>query len=374
MLNIKVNRNKFLKAIRIVEKAVSENKIRPVLSGIYLKANEEKIVLKGTDMELHIESYMFGMIVDQGEVVFSPQLVDEYLREITDEEIQLIESDGALIIETENSSSEFTIFDAEEYPKVEGSTEGRVYEIDRNRFIDMLEKVKFAGALTTDNPAINSVRVELENKKIKMVATDTYRLVYIEDVLEDADDGLSKVSIPLNSVEALIKTLKSVGDEFVKFRFAGNQVVFEIEKVKLSSRVVDLAFPNYKGIIENTVYTKKTIIDTESLISLLKRVQVFVKNNNESKNSALFNLKDNKFIITGVSDSAKIKEDLELIKEGEDLKLSLNVKFMLDYLLNLDKEKKIIMNMSNSSGAVQIKNEGIETYIYILMPLALRDE
>jgi DNA polymerase-3 subunit beta len=238
----------------------------------------------------------------------------------------------------------------------------------------MLEKVKISSAVTNENPAVNAVRIELEHGKIKMAATDTYRLTYIEEGLEDAMSGSTKISLPLHSAEALIKILKSVGDEFVKFRFVGNQAVFEIEKVILTSRVVDLAFPDYKGIFENTVYNKQVVVDTETLISVLKRVQVFVKNNTESKNSALFDLVGNRFFITGVSDSAKVKEELELEKEGEDLKLSLNVKFMLDYLVNLDKDKNSIMKMSNSSGAVLMKNEENSKYLYILMPLALREE
>jgi DNA polymerase-3 subunit beta len=374
MLNIKVNRNKFLKALHIVEKAVRDNKIRPVLSGVYLEAKEDKITFKGTDLELNIQSYMFGKIIEEGEIVFSFQLVDEYLKEIDDEEIQLIETDGTLLIETENSSSEFSIYDADEYPKINIDTEGRVYEISKSLIVDMLEKVKISSAVTNENPAVNAVRIELEHGKIKMAATDTYRLTYIEEGLEDAMSGSTKISLPLHSAEALIKILKSVGDEFVKFRFVGNQAVFEIEKVILTSRVVDLAFPDYKGIFENTVYNKQVVVDTETLISVLKRVQVFVKNNTESKNSALFDLVGNRFFITGVSDSAKVKEELELEKEGEDLKLSLNVKFMLDYLVNLDKDKNSIMKMSNSSGAVLMKNEENSKYLYILMPLALREE
>ncbi len=374
MLNIKVNRNKFLKALRIVEKAVSENKIRPVISGVYLEAKDDKITLKGTDMELNIESYLFGKIISQGEIVFTHQLVDEYLKEIDDEEVQLIEENGILVIETENSSSEFSTYDASEYPKINGVGEGRKYEISKDLLIDMLEKVKFASATTNENPAINVVRIELEYGKIQMAASDTYRLVYIEEKLEDAMAGSTKISLPLNTVEALIKTLKSVADEFVVLKYSWNQVGFEIEKVTLSSRVVDLSFPDYRGIFENTAYNKKVKVNTEEFISVLKRVQVFVKNNNESKNSALFQLLDNNFVITGASDSARIREELSLEREGEDLKLSLNVKYLLDYLSNLDKNQKTIVNMSNSSGAVLVKNEANDKFLYIVMPLALRDE
>lgn len=374
MLNIRVNRNKFLKGIRLVNKAISDNKIRPVISGIYLEAKNDVITLKGTDMDLTISNYMFGAIENEGEVVFSPQLVDEYLKEISDEEIQIVELNGTLLIETEGSTSEFSLFDAQEYPFIDTKVEGKTYEIGREFLLESLEKVKFAANLSTDSVANNCVRIELYDGKIHLAATDTFRLVYLEERLEDAFNGDTRISLPLNSVEALINTLKSVGDEYVKLCFKGNQVSFEIEKINLLSRVIDLPYPDFKSLITNSVFNKTLVLETEEFINVLKRVFVFVKNNNESKGGAIFNLVDDKFLIEGVSESGKINETITLQKDGENLKIQLNVKYLLDYLQNLDKSDKTVIKLSNSRGTVLLKNEKVENYLYITMPLALRDE
>lgn len=374
MLNIRVNRNKFLKGIRLVSKAISDNKIRPVISGVYLEAKNDVITLKGTDMDLTISNFMFGAIESEGEIVFSPQLVDEYLKEIGDEEIQIVEINGTLLIETENSTSEFTLFESSEYPFVETKVEGQTYEIGREFLLESLEKVKFAANISTDSVANNCVRIELYDGKIQMAATDSFRLVYLEERLEDAYNGDTRISLPLNSVEALINTLKSVGDEFVKLNFKGNQISFEIEKINLLSRVIDLPYPDFKNLVSNGVFNKTITIDTEEFINVLKRVFVFVKNNSDSKGGAIFYLEGEKFLIEGISESGKIKEDIILKKDGEDLKIQLNVKYLLDFLQNLDKNKKTIIKLSNSRGTVLLKNEEVENYLYITMPLALRDE
>ena len=374
MLNIRVNRNKFLKGIRLVSKAISDNKIRPVISGVYLEAKNDVITLKGTDMDLTISNFMFGAIESEGEIVFSPQLVDEYLKEIGDEEIQIVEINGTLLIETENSTSEFTLFESSEYPLIETKVEGQTYEIGREFLLESLEKVKFAANISTDSVANNCVRIELYDGKIQMAATDSFRLVYLEERLEDAYNGDTRISLPLNSVEALINTLKSVGDEFVKLNFKGNQISFEIEKINLLSRVIDLPYPDFKNLVSNGVFNKTITIDTEEFINVLKRVFVFVKNNSDSKGGAIFYLEGEKFLIEGISESGKIKEDIILKKDGEDLKIQLNVKYLLDFLQNLDKNKKTIIKLSNSRGTVLLKNEEVENYLYITMPLALRDE
>ena len=91
------------------------------------------------------------------------------------------------------------------------------------------------------------------------------------------------------------------------------------------------------------MFNKTITIDTEEFINVLKRVFVFVKNNSDSKGGAIFYLEGEKFLIEGISESGKIKEDIILKKDGEDLKIQLNVKYLLDFLQNLDKNKKTII-------------------------------
>jgi DNA polymerase-3 subunit beta len=253
-------------------------------------------------------------------------------------------------------------------------TEGREYEVSKEQFVDLLEKAKIAAATSTENLAINAVRLEFEEGKMKLIATDTYRLIYMEEELEEAMDGATKVSLPFNTSDALIKTLKSVGDDFIKVRYEGNQIMFIMEKETVQSRLIELDFPDYHGILGNMTYDKSVEIDTADFISVLRRVSVFVKNNNEAKYSALFELQDGKFVIKGVSETAKIREEINLKQEGDNLKISLNVKYLLDYLQYLEKEKPTKINLLNSNSAVFLKGQGNDKFVYIAMPLALREE
>ena len=91
MLNVKVDRKEILKAIQIVENSVTENKIREVLSGIYIEAKENCIILKGTDLELSINTEISGEINSEGKIVIKHKLIEEFLKQITDEKIELIE-------------------------------------------------------------------------------------------------------------------------------------------------------------------------------------------------------------------------------------------------------------------------------------------
>jgi len=371
-LNIKVDRQEFLKTLRVVEKAIAENKIRPIISCVYLEAQEDgKIVLRGTNLELTITSFMEGEVQEKGKAVFSYQLVEEYLKEITDKEINLVVKEGLLIIETSDSSSEFSVMEPEEYPRIKDSIEGAGIVFSREKLSEMLEKTKFGASTSIDNLSINCVRIEIEDKKVKVVATDTYRLVYLEDDIEY--DGSLKVSIPLTTVDALIKTLRTLDEENVEFKFEENQVFFKVGNSMVLSRVIDLPFPDYNGIMKSVSHNKKISANTEEFSKILKRVQIFVKNNSESKYSAIFSLEAGSFYVSGVSETAKVNEHIEVEQEGEDVKISLNVKFLLDFIQHLDKNDRLIIDLLTSNSAIQLKNSKDEKYLYIAMPLALRD-
>lgn len=373
MLKIRVERAKFVKALQIVQKAISDNKIKPVIGGVYIKAANNKIFLRGTDLELTIDSQLEGEIIEEGEIAISYQLLEEYLKEITEEKIDIIEDNGKILVETSHSTSEFSIYDVEEYPRINILEEGVEYTIQKSILIDLMEKTKIAAAISPERLAVNCIRLEIENNLLKMIASDTYRMAYAEENLEDdlSNEGL-EISVPLKTIESLIKTLKVIESEEVKLRYAGNQVLFSTTELSVLSRIIDLAFPDYKNILSNSVFNKKVITVNSDFISVLKRVLVFVKNNSEAKNSAIFNFVGNKLSIRGVSETAKVKEELEILKDGDDLKISLNVKYILDFIAFL--EKNVEINLNTSGSAVLLKEEGDNKFIYLTMPLALREE
>ena len=374
---VKLKRQDFLKRLKIVEKAINENKIKPIISCAYIEIRGENLFFCGTNLETTITTEMkCEEIVEEGRIVFQHQLVDEYLREIKDEIVTLSVRDNNLFIESSDSSSEFSLMEAEDFPKilVEADFFQRQEDFKMNsvELADIFEKVKFAASTSSDNLSINCVRLESEVNNLKFITTDTYRLVFLEKELEKVNEKL-EVSIPLNTIEALTKLLRSIEETEIKFYFYNKQVYFKLEDTLIISRVIDLAFPNYKGILGNNTYNKTLLINSEKFLKVLRRIIIFVRNNAESKYGATFELEGKDLKVNGVNDIAKINEQLEVEYEGDRIKISLNAKFLSDFIQNLNKESNIMLNFISSNGSVKIKKENDDNYLYIVMPLALKD-
>ena len=374
MLNIKVNRKDFLKGIQIVENAVSENKIRPVISGIFIETRENEIFLKGTDLELSINFKINGEVTENGKIVIKYKLIEEFLKQIGDETIELIEENGKIIIKTEKINSEFSTFDPENYPITPVLELGVEYSFDKQKLLDSIENAKIAASITPENLAVNCIRLEIEENKIKLISSDTYRLIYLEEDLDEEEknkESLS-VSIPLKTIDGLIKIMKLIDENKVILKSDGTKVYFRLGEVEILTRVIELQFPDYKSILSGSQYDKKILLNTKDFISVLKRTLIFVRDNYEAKNSGIFHFENDKLLLNGVSENAKIKEEIPIIKEGEDLKISLNVKFLLDYVATITGEVTQL-KLLNSKSSVLITDEKDEKSLYLTMPLALRD-
>ena len=374
-MKIQIERIEFLKRLKVVEKTITENKIKPIISCAYIETRGDNLFFCGTNLETTITTEMkCKEVIESGKIVFQHQLVEEYLKELKDEFVVFSEIDGNLVIESSDSSSEFSLMNVEDFPKIlvdeDFSQKEEIFKINSIELAEILEKVKYAASSSSDNLSINCVRMENENKKLKFITTDTYRLVYLEKEIEKINENID-VSIPLNTVEALTKLLRSIESTDISFYFINRQIFFKMEEVLVISRIIDMSFPNYKGILGNNSYNKKLTINAEVFLKMLKRITIFVRNNNETKYGATFYLEKKEMQVHGVNEVAKINEVLEVNYEGENIKIALNTKFLSDFVQTLNKNKDITLEFIASNSSVKI--EEANDYLYVLMPLALKD-
>lgn len=376
-MRIEVNRLEFLKRIKIADQIIKDNKIKPILSNIYAKVDRNELKFYGTDLDTTIVTFMnIDSLNEEGEFTFSFSLVDEYLKEIKDENITIRTEKEILFIETKDSSSEFLMVNPKDFPnnidnfKLNDTT--KKIELESKELIDIIQKVSFAADVTQNNIAMNCVRIESVAKHLYFIAAETYRLAYLSKYINKDIDNF-EVSIPLNAIFALSKILSSLPPDNVKIYQNDNKIYFAVENIIISTRQVELKYPNYQNILSNTTYDKSLKINADTFNKILKRAMVFVRNNSESKYGTTFTFSDNKMNVHGISDVAKINEDIPVEYTGDSLKISLNIKFLTDFLQNISKDDNVIVEMYKNDSAVKMFRENDDNYLYIVMPLTLRD-
>ena len=381
-MHIRVNRQNFLSAIRIVEKSIKENKIKPILSCIYAKVKGNKIYFTGTNLDTTIKTSIdVNEVIREGEVAFYYSIIDEYLKEIKDEFIVLrVENGNILFIETEDSTTEYDVFSAEDYPNtfenIILNENNFKFEMPSQELVTIFENVLFS-ADTPDNIAMSCIRIESILKHLHFVSTNTYRLTFLKKNI-DKDIPDFSVSVPADTISSIIKIIKGLDNEVIKIYKEDAHLYFQYKDTTIITKLIELRFPNYAEILSNISYDKKLYINNEKLTNLLKRILIFSRSNSESKYSSTYEFKHNeenknKMTVSALNELARINEELDVNFEGEDLKISLNSKYLLEFIQNISKEKELVLEFMYSNSAVKVYEKDNDEYIYILMPLALRE-
>ena len=375
---IKVNRQNFLQGMRIVEKSIKDNKIKPILSCVYVKVEDNKVFFTGSNLDTTIKTSIdVEQVFREGEVAFYFSIIDEYLREIKDEFVTLrVENGNLLFIETDDSTTEYDVFTTEDYPNtfenIDLNEDNFKFELPAQELVESFEKVLFS-ADTPDNIAMSCVRMESVLKHLHFVSTNTYRLTFLKkDIGRDIPDFA--VSVPADTISYLIKIIKGLDNDFIKVYKEAAHLYFKYKDTIIITKLVELRFPNYAEILISTSYDKKLTIANDKLSNLLKRVLIFSRTNNEAKYSSTYDFKlenaDNTLTVSAVNEIAKIDERLKVNFEGKDLKIAFNSKYLLEFIQNIPRDKDLEIEFMYSNSAIKVSEKDVEDYIYILMPLA----
>lgn len=359
-----INREEFINILSAFSLILKENPIKPIIAGLKIQATKENIIFTGTCLESNLIKIVNGKVLEEGVVVVKSQLILEYVKLLDEEEIEISLKDNSLLIH----QGEFVTLDGSEYPVVEKEDFTQITTIKAGIFNQGLEKCKFCAYQTTDNLSLNCIRVLFNKDSIEFVSSDSYRLAYLKEEIQCAEEGA--FSIPLDSVNSFTKLIKDNTQEMV-IGYSDKHLVFTWENTYYSTRTIELNFPNFQQILAFDNFDKNMEFNTEELKSSLKKVITVAKTSYEAKYGAVFDFKNNILTIQSHSGKGKISQKVNMIKTGENFKGSLNTKFLLEFLNNIS--KNTIINGLNASSMFKITELDNPNYLYILMPLALRN-
>lgn len=343
---------------------LKENSVKPVIAGIHLAAKENLLTFTGTNLEVDLIRTTRCKIEEEGVVVIKSALILEYIKLLNTEMIDVSLKEDILYVH----SAEFSVLEASYYPQIDSLPSTRVAAVEPERMKEALEKVKFCASQSTDNLAINVVRINFAPSYTEFVATDSFRMVYLkEEFHSEIERGFS---LPIDSANSLIRLMKYGVDAEVEIGCHENYLIFRWKDTYFAAKLIELPFPNYSAVLTNASFSKFMEFNNAEIKSSLRKVISIAKSNSDLKFGGAFDFKGKKLEIKASSGNAKVSERVNMLKTGEDFKASLNAKFILEFTGML--EKNVILKGNDSQSMFQISEAGNEKYLYILMPLAVR--
>lgn len=363
-MKIRVKRDSFANTLSDFLLVLKENPIKPILAGLKIEVKGNDIKLIGTNLESILIKRIKGEASEDGTIVIKPNLMLEYIKLLDDEFIDIYSENNSLFVH----KAEFVTLNVEDYPHVGKHDSNIITKYDSEKFVTALEKCKFSAYPTADNLTLNCIRILFKNDVTEFVSTDSYRLTYYKDNVGSEKE--MKFSIPFESISIATKLFKNINKEIT----IGNndiRLIFEWEDTYFATRIIELPFPDFRQILSFNGFDKNIEFNTGEMKSALKKVMTVAKTSYETKYGAVFNFKNKMLVIDSQSGKGKTTQKVNIIKDGENFKGSLNIKFILEFLNNIS--KNLIVDAVNSSSMFRMHEENNENYIYILMPLALKN-
>ncbi|MBN1915725.1 DNA polymerase III subunit beta [Candidatus Dojkabacteria bacterium] len=374
-MKVSVLQENLSKALAHVTKAVTNKPSIPVLSNVLIEAKKGKIKLSATDLEIGINMWIGGDVIIEGSVTVSARLIAEFVGSLKPGKLNLVLEKNLFKIESEDNSAEFTIIPADEFPLVPMIEGEPLIVLNAVEFADGISQVTFATAKDDSRPVLTGVLFESTERHLGMVGVDGFRLSKRNLKLEKGPKLDFLQIIPAKALDELSNIVKDIAtdkDSMEIFLLDDkNQILFVIDDVQLSTRLIEGKFPDYKTIMpkENTY---KFDILKEELAATVRIAGIFARNVIGNKTRFLINPEKKKLTLTAsVIDVGQNESTASLIEvEGDRLETAYNAKFLSD-MLNSIKGEEIIFETNGVTAPGVFRDKDDKDFVHIIMPMRI---
>lgn len=354
-------------ALNVVNGAINTNNTLPVLNNILLKAESKKLHFSSTNLEIAISCSIDADVRGEGSITVPAKLITGYISLLDDDKVELNMIEGmSLSINSKSSNTKIKCISSDEFPLIPKVEKGQEFTLDAESFFNAASQTVFAASSNISRPVLSGVLMLTDGAVLKLVATDSYRLAEKKIKLTDKPSEDISCIIPARTLSELGKIISRSGDKKLKISVSKNQISFSLDGVEVISRLIEGKFPDYEKIIPKDTKTKVEV-STEDLSLVLKRVNLFARENNNSVKLSV----TNDGILSVSSEETKVgeeKAEINVKVDGDNNKISLNSQYFLDVLTHIDDDKVIFGVNDKVSPAIVRPIKG-DDYVYIIMPL-----
>ena len=363
-MKITASKSELIKSINIVLRAVPSKTTMNILNCILIDASVDEIRLTANDMELGIETIVQGTILQRGIICLDAKLLSEIVRKLPDAEV-VIETDDnyQTLITSENSVFHIVGKDPSEFPHLPMIEKEDPVVLSQFQLREIIRQTIFSIALNDSNRILTGEYLEIRENELRIVGLDGHRIA-IRQLTLDKSYHEHKVIIPGKTLSELMKILTGEQDDLVSLYFTRNEILFEMDGTVVISRLIEGNYFRIDQMLSND-YETTVVLKKTDFMNSVDRAMLFTSE--AEKRPLVLSGESNNINMKINSQLGSMSDTLEIEKEGKDLKIGFNPKFILDALRVIDDEK-ITVYFLNAKAPCFIKDEE-QSYIYMVLPV-----
>ena len=363
-MKFKIVRSKFLEGLKSVQNIVAAKGSLPILQNVLMEADENRLVMTTTDLDISIRSSVECEIVESGATTLPVKLLFNSISKAAEGEI-VVEVDDKERATITAGSAKFKLAGLPEadFPRLPKDEEAYAYEIPQATLREMFRKVSYAASQDDTRRTLKGVLMSFKDSKLTMVATDGRRLALVENEIEFPKDVEKDIVLPSKAVQELQRSLN--GEEIASVMIQKTQVSFKLGNITIYSKLMDDVYPNYRQVIPKETVEKITI-DRQLLLDALDRASVMTMD--EAHSTKLIFSEGKLTVTSAASDIGEAKDEVAIKYAGEPIEIIFNPSYVMDPLKAID-DDEITINLNNGHSPAVIKCS--IPFLYVLMPLRI---
>lgn len=363
-MKIICTKSNLVKGVSIVSKAVPSKTTMPILECILIDATTDIIKLTANDMELGIETIIEGDIIEKGLIAIDAKIFSEIVRKLPDNEV-VIETQPNLqtLITCEKAKFNISGRSGEEFSYLPYIEKDEPVELSQFTLKEIIRQTIFTISDHDSNKLMTGELFEINENILKVVALDGHR-ISIRKVELMNNYASRKVIVPGKTLIEVSKILSGEVESKVNIYFTDNHIVFEFDKTVVVSRLIEGEYFKIDQMLSSD-YETKVRVNKKELLNCIDRAMLLVKEGD--KKPIIINIGDDTMELKIQSQLGSMNEDIFIAKEGKDLLIGFNPKFLMDALRVIEDEE-INIYLTNAKAPCFIRDEK-ESYIYLILPV-----
>src|SRR5882724_2372211 len=369
-MKIVCDREKLLGALQTAALFAPGRSPKEILTNVKLDVDKDGATFSATDMEVGVRLKIEGLDVDApGSTVLPVAQFGAILRESSDQKLRIDSTSKGTIVRGERSEFKLNAADPDEIPNVAVFEESKYHVISARLFREIILRTEFATDMESSRYALGGVLFELEPNKITAVGTDGRRLAKMEGPAEAVNDhktGDTMTIIRTPSLRSIGRALADVDNE-VHLAARGNDVLLRTPRCTFYSRLVEGRFPRWRDVFPQRRDAPRIDMQVGLLLSALRQAAVVLSAESRGVD---FTFAEGTLTLSGATaEAGQSRVDMPVAYTGQQIIVSLDHRFVLEFLNVLEPTANIALEIENGETAVVFHADD-GAYGYVVMPLS----
>lgn len=359
------DKSELIKSINISMKAISSKTSLPILKCLLLVAKDNKITLTSNDTELGIETNLNGNVEEEGQIAIDAKLFYDIIRSMPDGDVNITTDENFIAkIVCGKSKFQLSCFDGNDFVLLPEFEKTNKITISQLLLKNSINQTIFSVPLNEKNKIMTGELFKIEENKLTIRSLDGHRISQRIVECETSGSFLDNIIIPGKSLIELSRIMEDDANSNINIYCAEKYVLFEFNETRILTRLIDGEYFNVDAMLKSDSEIKVNI-NRRDLSDSIERSLLMLRET--EKKPVVLQIFDKSMILSIQTTIGLMDEEIDIEKQGNDLTVGINPKFLIDVLKSIE-EERVDLYFNGAKSPCIIKNEE-ETYIYLFMPI-----